>query len=86
MSSFSKVEAINVSSVEESKKKVIKSLTNKDSLEAQYVMLNAAGALYVAGCCDSVRQGVALAENSIASGTAIKKLEEFVKLTQDIGN
>ena len=87
VSSFSKIEAtINVSSVDESKKKVIESLTNKDSLEAQYVILNAAGALYVAGCCDSVRQGVALAKGSIASGNAIKKLEEFVKFTQAIGN
>ena len=85
VSSFSKIEAtINVSSVDESKKKVIESLTNKDSLEAQYVILNAAGALYVAGCCDSVRQGVLLAKGSIASGNAIKKLEEFVKFTQAI--
>ena len=87
VSSFSKIEAtINVSSVDESKKKVIESLTNKDSLEAQYVILNAAGALYVAGCCDSVRQGVVLAKGSIASGNAIEKLEEFVKFTQAIGN
>ena len=87
MCSFSKGEAtINVSSVDESKKKVLESLTNKDSLEAQYVKLNAAGALYVSGCCDSVGQGIALAEGSIASGAAIKKLEEFVKFTQAIGN
>ena len=87
VSSFSKIEAtINVSSVDESKKKVIESLTNKDSLEAQYVILNAAGALYVAGCCDSVRQGVVLAKGSIASGNAIKKLEEFVNFTQAIDN
>ena len=87
VNSVSKIEAtINVSSVEESKNKVIQSLTNKDSLEAQYVILNAAGALYVAGCCDSVRQGVALAKGSIASGGAIEKLEEFVKFTQAIGN
>ncbi|GIR49119.1 MAG: anthranilate phosphoribosyltransferase [Burkholderiaceae bacterium] len=87
VSSFSKIEAtINVSSVDESKKKVIESLTNKDSLEAQYVILNAAGALYVAGYCDSVRQGVVLAKDSIASGNAIKKLEEFVKFTQAIDN
>ena len=87
VSSFSKIEAaINVSSVGESKKKVIESLTNKDSLEAQYVIMNAAGALYVAGCCDSLRQGVDLAKSSIASGAAIKKLEEFVKFTQAIGN
>ena len=85
--SFSKIEAtIKVSSVNESKTKVIESLTNKDSLEAQYVILNAAGALYVAGCCDSVRQGVVMAKGSIASGTAIEKLEEFVKFTQAIGN
>ena len=87
VSSFSKIEAsINVSSVDESKKKVVESLTNKDSLEAQYVILNAAGALYVAGCCDSIRQGVVLAKSSIASGTAIEKLDEFVKFTQAIGN
>ena len=87
VSSFSKIKAtINVSSVNESKTKVIESLTNKDSLEAQYVILNAAGALYVAGCCDSVRQGVTLARGSIASGNAIEKLEEFVKFTQAIGN
>ena len=87
VSSFSKIEAaINVSSVDESKKKVIASLTDKDSLEAQYVILNAAGALYVAGCCDSVRQGVVLAKGSISSGNAIKKLEEFVKFTQAIDN
>ena len=87
VTSFSNVEtAINVSSVDESKKKVIESLTNKDSLEAQYVILNAAGALYVAGCCDSVKQGVVMAKGSIASGTAIEKLEEFVKFTQAIGD
>ena len=50
------------------------------------MILNAAGALYVAGCCDSVRQGVALARDSIASGAAIEKLKEFVKFTQVIGN
>ena len=82
-----KIEAtINVTNVDESKRKVIESLTNKDSLEAQYVILNAAGALYVSGCCDSVRQGVVLAKGSIASGTAIKKLEEFVKFTQSMDN
>ena len=86
VSSFSKaVATINVSSVDESKKKVIESLTNEDSLEAQYVILNAAGALYVAGCCDSVREGVSLAKGSIANGTAVGKLEEFVKFTQAIG-
>ena len=50
------------------------------------MILNAAGALYVAGCCDSIRQGVVLAKSSIASGTAIEKLDEFVKFTQAIGN
>ncbi|MDA9689205.1 anthranilate phosphoribosyltransferase [Betaproteobacteria bacterium] len=87
VNSFSKSEAtINVSSVDQSKKKVIESLTNVESLEAQYVILNAAGALYVADCCDSVRQGVILAKSSIASGAALEKLDEFVKFTQSIGN
>ena len=50
-----------------------------DALDDHRVVLLAQG-------CDSVGQGAALAEGSIASGTAIKKLEEFVKFTQEIGN
>ncbi len=76
--------AISVSSVDESKKKAMESLTNVNSVEAKYVILNAAAALYVAGLCGSIGDGVCLAQDCVASGDAVKKLEEFVKFTQSV--
>ena len=45
------------------------------------VLLNAGAALYVAGKADSLKDGVALAAQTIDSGAAYKKMEEFVALT-----
>ena len=43
------------------------------------VVANAGAALYVAGLAPSIRDGVALAKESIASGNALSKLEQLVK-------
>ena len=45
------------------------------------VLMNAGAALYVAGKADSIKDGVALAAQTIDSGAAYKKMEEFVALT-----
>ena len=45
------------------------------------VLLNAAAALKVAGRCDDLRDGVALAETSIDSGAARGKIEAVAKIT-----
>ena len=48
------------------------------------VVLNAAFAIAAAGICDTPRDGVSLAEQSIDSGMALQKLEHLVKQTAAI--
>lgn len=45
----------------------------------QAVCLNAGAALYIGGKADTLEKGVLLAQSLIADGSALKKLEEFVK-------
>ena len=45
------------------------------------VLMNAGAALYVAGKADSIKDGVALAAQTIDGGAAFKKMEEFVAFT-----
>lgn len=45
------------------------------------VLLNAGACLYIAGKADTIAEGVALAAQTIDSGTALAKLYEFVKAT-----
>ena len=47
------------------------------------VVLNAGAALYLAGKADTIIDGVRLAEEIIDSGKAIKKLEEFIKYSNE---
>ena len=48
------------------------------------VVANAGAALYVAGLAPSIRDGVALARHSIASGAAREKLEELIAITNEV--
>lgn len=48
-----------------------------------FVTLNAAAGCWVAGLADSFTEGAALARDSIASGTAQKVAESYVRLTQE---
>ena len=50
---------------------------------AHLVALNAGAALYVAGIAESVVAGVVLANKKLASGAAMKKLQELIYLTQE---
>ena len=45
------------------------------------VLLNSAAGLYVAGCVESINDGVKLAEEIIDSGKALKQLEKFIECT-----
>ena len=47
----------------------------------QAVCLNAGAALYIAGKAGTIEEGVRMAEELIDSGTALKKLEEFIEET-----
>ena len=48
------------------------------------VGMNACSALYIAGKAESLEAGVKMAENLIDSGAAAAKLEEFIRLSNEI--
>ncbi|HET7437813.1 MAG TPA: anthranilate phosphoribosyltransferase [Thermoanaerobaculia bacterium] len=50
------------------------------------VAANAGAALYVAGAAASIREGVALAKESIASGRAAEKLQQLIAATNEVAN
>lgn len=49
---------------------------------AKIIALNAGAAIYVAGLAGSVAQGVAMAEDALASGAANEKLKHLIEFTQ----
>jgi anthranilate phosphoribosyltransferase len=51
---------------------------------ADFVVLNAAAACYVAGLAPGLRSAAALARESIASGRAAKVMERYVTLTHEV--
>ena len=59
-------------------------LQGEESACADIVAANAGAALYVAGVVPTIRDGVALAREAIASGRAMQKLEELVRVTKEL--
>jgi len=51
---------------------------------ADIVAANAGAALYVAGAAPTIRDGVALARQAIASGQAMQKLEQLIAVTREL--
>lgn len=49
------------------------------------IVANAGAALYVAGLAPAIRDGVALARESLASGRALAKLEELIAASREAG-
>ena len=49
---------------------------------ARLIALNAGAALYVAGISASIKEGVALANDKLASGAGLKKLQQLATMTQ----
>jgi anthranilate phosphoribosyltransferase len=50
---------------------------------AEIVAANAGAALYVSGAAPTIREGVTMARESIASGSAMAKLQELVAVTNE---
>ena len=53
---------------------------------AEIVVATAGAALYVSGSATTIRDGVALARESIASGRALRKLQELIAVTNELAN
>ena len=49
------------------------------------VVLNAGTALYAAGAAPSIGDGLLKARETLASGAARRKLDQFVKVSQQLG-
>jgi anthranilate phosphoribosyltransferase len=56
-------------------------LSGSEGARHDVVIANAGAALYVAGAAPSIRDGVALAHESIVSGKAMRKLEQLIAET-----
>lgn len=67
---------------EQSLKLVRQALQELDSDAARLVSINAAAAIYVSGKADSLAQGLAMAEDAIASGLAANKLVDLTDFTR----
>ncbi|MNW57936.1 anthranilate phosphoribosyltransferase [compost metagenome] len=48
------------------------------------VLANAAACIYVSGLADTIREGVAIAAESIDSGKAQSKLEQLIQTTEEL--
>jgi anthranilate phosphoribosyltransferase len=57
-------------------------LRGEDGARRQAVLINAGAALAAAGVCESISEGVSLAEKAIDSGAALDRLERLVKTSQ----
>ena len=76
---------LKVSGATESKEKILEALNNVTGPVRDIVALNAGTALYAAGVAASIADGLTKARAVIASGAALKKLEQFVQVTQQLG-
>jgi anthranilate phosphoribosyltransferase len=73
---------LRVSGAAESKEMVLEALADTPGTPREIVTLNAGAALYTANIAGSVAEGIARARETIASGAARAKLDQFVAYTQ----
>ncbi|MEI7531810.1 MAG: anthranilate phosphoribosyltransferase [Betaproteobacteria bacterium] len=78
--------AFKVSSPAESMALMLSVLDNHLGPAHDIVCLNAGAALYAADLAPGIAEGIKLAQQSIASGAAKRKLTEFISTTQTLGN
>jgi anthranilate phosphoribosyltransferase len=81
MSMFSN-RGLKVEDPQESKAMVLEALENREGTPRDIVILNAAAALYAANVVDSIAAGLVKARESVASGAARAKLDQFVTVTR----
>ncbi|HEY5799480.1 MAG TPA: anthranilate phosphoribosyltransferase [Burkholderiaceae bacterium] len=76
---------LKVADAAESKVKVYEALDCKAGPATDIVALNAGTALYAAGVASSIADGLEKARAVMASGAARAKLDQFVRVTQELG-
>jgi anthranilate phosphoribosyltransferase len=76
---------LQVASAAESKEKILEALDNRVGPARDIVLLNSGAALYAAGAAASIAEGVTRARETIASGAARAKLDQFAQFTRKLG-
>jgi len=76
---------LKVADAVESKAKMMEALRGEPGPAFDIVALNAGTALYAAGVASSIEDGLQRARTAITSGDALKKVEQFVSVTQTLG-
>ncbi len=73
---------LRVANADESRNMVLSALDNTPGTAREIVALNSGAGLYVCGRADSIEDGIALARETIESGAARAKVDQYVKFTQ----
>lgn len=73
---------LRVADAAESKAMLLEALENREGTPREIVTLNAGAALYAANVVASIGDGIVRARESIASGAARQKLDDFVNFTK----
>jgi anthranilate phosphoribosyltransferase len=76
---------LKVANAAESKARMLEALSGEPGCAFDIVALNAGTALYAAGVAPSIEAGLAKAREAIQSGAALAKIEQFVRVTQQLG-
>jgi anthranilate phosphoribosyltransferase len=77
---------LKVTNAKDSLAMIVEALGNTSGTPREIVTLNAGVALYAADVAGSIEDGIKLARETIASGAAKRKLEQFVNATQKLAN
>jgi anthranilate phosphoribosyltransferase len=72
---------LRVANIDEACEKLLGVLNNEVGAPRDIVQLNAGAAIYVAGLAKTLEEGVAKADDVIASGAAKEKLERLIKVS-----
>ena len=76
--------SLKVADAEESRVMLIEALENREGAPRDIVIFNSGAALYAANCVGSIAEGIERARETIRSGAARAKLDEFVKATREL--
>jgi anthranilate phosphoribosyltransferase len=78
------LKGLSVTNAKESLEMIVSALNGGASTAADLITLNAGAALYVAGCVESIKEGVVMAQKSISSGAARAKIDQLASFTNSI--
>jgi anthranilate phosphoribosyltransferase len=76
---------LKVADATESKQRMMEALRGEPGPAFDIVALNAGTALYAAGVASSIEDGLKRARFAITSGAALRKIDQFVEVTQTLG-